>query len=78
MSHNRCPVCGEDDWSDYGDMPCACYCGPTGPEPQMPEPTIEELCGPEHPYCGDDGDHGRCYCGAQRYPKGGEPREEGR
>jgi hypothetical protein len=29
----------------------------------------EELC--DHSYAGDDGDVGRCYCGAQLYPKGG-------
>jgi len=34
-----------------------------------PEPSDEELC--DHSYAGDDGEVGRCYCGAQFYPKGG-------
>lgn len=37
-----------------------------------PKLTDEGICAEEgHPYVGDDGDYGRCYCGLQAYPKGG-------
>lgn len=37
-----------------------------------PEPTPDDLCAARgHEYHGDDGGTGRCWCGAQTYPKGG-------
>lgn len=37
-----------------------------------PGPTDEDLCESDgHPYVGDDGAVGRCYCGGRTYPAGG-------
>ena len=63
----RCQLCGESD--EYPDGPrCSCF----AIVDSGPEPTIEDYCDP-HPYHGDDGDHGRCYCGLKTYPIGGRP-----
>lgn len=37
------------------------------PNEIQPEPSIEEMCGPEHKYYGNDERGGRCYCGKVRY-----------
>lgn len=54
------------------------------PEPETgPEPTYEDQCAAsDHAYHGDDNPDdaeqgGRCYCGAMRYPAGGQRTEEG-
>jgi len=62
----RCFFCGEI--SEYPEGP-GCFCEMMAPE-QQPEPTIEDYCDP-HPYYGDDGSMGRCYCGLKRYAAGG-------
>ena len=39
---------------------------------RAPEPTSDEVCAIRgHEYLGDDGDRGRCYCGAKEYAAGG-------
>jgi hypothetical protein len=56
-------------------FPCSQCAYEYQPQPDYPEPTLEELCDP-HSYYGDDHEQGdgRCYCGTKRYPraKGGE------
>jgi hypothetical protein len=49
----------------HESYPCSecCY---SEPEIPMPEPTIEELCGPKHEYYGEDEYGPRCYCGSRR------------
>lgn len=71
---SRCPLCGEMDYSDMGDMPCLCRrAWPAGVELEQ---TVEEYCAAhDHAYYGDDGPPphgvGRCYCGVRSYPPGG-------
>ena len=67
MNGRYCNACGEMDYSEWGDMPCAC-----GRGPEQPQPSADEECdGRGHPYYGDDGEMGRCWCGSQTYPVGG-------
>ena len=54
----------------HEEFPCSeCLCNRY--TPSYPEPTTEDLCGPDHVYHGDDEGGGRCYCGHKRYPRGG-------
>lgn len=73
----RCPNCGGMDYSEWGDMPC--YCGVLEQEARQQQPTVEDLCGPDHAFYGpemdpatmpddvDSAEIGRCYCGQKRY-----------
>lgn len=76
MSRGRyCGACGEMDYSEWGDVPCACS---LMAEQAAPQPTVEDYCAAyDHAYYGDDGPPphgiGRCYCGERSYPFGGPP-----
>ena len=65
--HERLHQRLHDGTADAGMYPdCAREMG------MMAEPTDEQRCYP-HPYHGDDGVLGRCYCGEVTYPRGGPP-----
>lgn len=71
-SGRYCAACGEMDYSDMGDRPCACSLMAEQLQ-QPPGPTVEDECAAHgHAYHGDDGaPPRRCWCGQREYPAGG-------
>lgn len=60
-----CSKCNINIWESGGDPDHGvCYeCFMEAHPRKQPEPTVEEMCGPEHLYYANDAHGPRCYCG---------------